>query len=371
MVLLQDCYRGFFIRAEAEQAFQSKASCLQIKNAMFAPIDFGFQTYRIDSRSKKSSFWVPGECVYMDKLLFSILWTTGTILISFLGWVLISTLLHRLYKPKKTDDRETGLGLIDPDAEARRQIDWAGTGVRIALGCLVATPVFFVLSVGILAMAYPESGSAAWVLLIAAVLMTGYALIRYKTALGHRREIQWYHEARAMVDRAVAPLVPRGYVVFRDFRDDELRIDHLLVGPKGVFALQTLVWPEHHKEGRSPHATVTYDGRALYFPQGEDHLIADHAQRQAEKISDWITKRLGMPIAARAMIALPGWQVKRTSSIGISVINPGQMEALFQYIQPWPLSEDLLLQIARLVENHHGTIRNIPIESVVGEGLTP
>jgi hypothetical protein len=50
MALLQDLYRPLFIRTEAEQVFQFKASSLQIKNAMFAPIDFGFQTYRIGVR---------------------------------------------------------------------------------------------------------------------------------------------------------------------------------------------------------------------------------------------------------------------------------------------------------------------------------
>jgi hypothetical protein len=305
----------------------------------------------------------------MEKLLFSVFWTLLTGAVTWLGWVMISTVVHRLRGQHTASAKNPPSGSLDKDAEERRQVDWAEAGVRIALGCLIATPVAFLMSMGVVSVVSADPGAAIWSLLVGAALMSGYAFLRYKGALGHRQDILWYHEARAMVDRAVAPLVPRGYVVFRDFSYDEIRIDHLLVGPKGVFAVQTHVRPTHPKEGQSSTSTVTYDGRALFFPQGEDHIMVGHAERQAEQVSEWITKHMGVGVAARAILTIPGWQVKRTSSQGISVINPAQMEALFQYIQPWPLSEDLLLQIVRLLENHHGNFSPIPIETVTGEGL--
>ena len=305
----------------------------------------------------------------MENLTFSVVWALGTGAVTWIGWVMLSTVYHQLGKHKRHVVQAPPLGETEGDAEERRQMDWAEAGERIALGCTIATPLFFMLSLGVLTATNALNPTAMWTLLIGAILMSAYAYKRYVSARRHHRDIKWYHEARAMVDRAVAPLVPRGYVVFRDFQDDELHIDHLLVGPKGVFALQTLVRTTQPKEGNVATFTVAYDGRALFFPQGEDHIIVNHAERQAEQISEWLTKRLGTPIAARAILTLPGWQVKRTSSQGISVINPGQMEALFQYILPWPLTEDFLLQIVRLLENHHGNFRPIPIETVAGEGL--
>ncbi|RJQ84270.1 MAG: NERD domain-containing protein [Desulfobacteraceae bacterium] len=306
----------------------------------------------------------------MEKDLFlSVLWSLGVGVATLFGWFFLGAVLRQLSEHQARKRRATPLGLIDTDAEKHRQSDAADTGVRIALGCLIATPAIFAFSYALLNMTGAvKMGSTIWGVIVGC-LLCGYAFSLYKAALRRRREIGWYHEAKSIVDRAIAPLVPRGYIVFRDFKDDDIAIDHLLVGPKGVFALQTLVRPANLKQGQPAVATVTYDGRALFFPQGEEHVFIEQAEKHAENISEWISKRLGLPIAARGMVALPGWQVKRTSAHGISVINPAQFEALFQYIKPWPLSEDTLLQIVRLLENHYGNVPGIPIESVAGEGL--
>jgi hypothetical protein len=305
------------------------------------------------------------ELVY---LISSIL---GAGAVTLLCWPLLGVALRVFAKQKTQKSRDIYPGFIDADIEKRREIEKADMGVRIAMSRLIATPILFGAAYIVLNLTGTLTvGSAALGLVAECVLLCGYAFIRYKGSLRDREELRWYHEAKTMVDRAIAPLVPRGYIVFRDFKADDISIDHLLIGPKGVFALQTLVRSANLKQGQPTVPMATYDGRALFFPQGEDHMIVERAEKNAEDISEWISKRVGMPIAARAIVALPGWQVKRTSAQGISVINPAQLEALFQYIKPWPLSEDILFQIVRLVENHYGdTTGGIPIETVAGEGL--
>lgn len=303
-------------------------------------------------------------------LLFSILYVLGAVLVTVLCWSTIGKALHMLARRKLPKGREAPLGFVSADAEKRRQTENADVGVRVAVSRLAATPIIFGVCYLVLFVTGAPRQEIVYAWSIAGFLgLCGFAFLRYRISLRKRRDIQWHHEAKAMVDKAIAPLIPRGYILFRDFRDDDMSIDHLLIGPKGVFALQTLVRSTNLKQGDSAVVMVTYDGRTLYFPQGEDHTIIEQAGKNADYISEWISKRLGLPIAARGIVALPGWQVKRTSAQGISVINPAQLEALFQYIKPWPLSEDTLYQIVRLVENHYGTSGGIPIETVAGEGL--
>jgi len=117
------------------------------------------------------------------------------------------------------------------------------------------------------------------------------------------------------------------------------------------------------------YGTVTYDGRALFFPGNEDHESVERACAEAERLSDWLSEALDIPLAARAIVALPGWQVKRTSAEGISVINPTQFEALFQYVRPRPLTTDAVALIAEQVRQHCMQIAT-PVNTTSPSGAT-
>ncbi len=57
-----------------------------------------------------------------------------------------------------------------------------------------------------------------------------------------------------------------------------------------------------------------------------------------------------MPLSVRAIVAVPDRQVKRISADGIPMVNPRQFAALFQLIQPHPLSEEMIRNIVRRIE---------------------
>jgi hypothetical protein len=52
----------------------------------------------------------------------------------------------------------------------------------------------------------------------------------------------------------------------------------------------------------------------------------------------------------RAVVALPGWYVNRTSSDGIPVVNPKQFTLLFKQIKPRDLSEEMIKRIVHQLE---------------------
>jgi hypothetical protein len=86
------------------------------------------------------------------------------------------------------------------------------------------------------------------------------------------------------------------------------------------------------------------------FPSGDDDKTIARAERQASWISDWISSAVGEQVAARAIVALPGWFVKRTSAEGISVVNPEQFPSLFRHIKPRHLSDETITRIVAAIE---------------------
>jgi hypothetical protein len=172
-----------------------------------------------------------------------------------------------------------------------------------------------------------------------------FSIYKAITLLNERRIIRLGYEGELAVGRELEQLAHDGFHVYHGFPAETSNIDHVVVGPKGVFAVETKTYAKPAPKDRVEDATVEYDGRMLYFPKGEDFKTIDQARQQASWLSDWLGKAIGEPIAARAIVALPGWFVKRTSAEGIPVVNPKQFSSLFKHIKPRPLSDSMIMRI--------------------------
>lgn len=165
-----------------------------------------------------------------------------------------------------------------------------------------------------------------------------------------RKKMRFGYEGALVVGQELDQLMHDGFHVYHGFPADKFNIDHIVVGPKGVFAVETKARSKPNTKKRVEDAPVEYDGRMLYFPKGNDFETIDQAKLKASWLSNWLGKAIGEPIAARALVALPGWLVKRTSSEGIPVVNPKQFPSLFEHIKPRPLSESMITRINHQID---------------------
>lgn len=159
-------------------------------------------------------------------------------------------------------------------------------------------------------------------------------------------------------------LLRDGYYVYHDFFADKFNIDHIVVGKKGVFAIETKAKSKPNTDERQKDATVEYNGRALLFPKWTDTETIVQAERQASWLSKWLGSAVGEPLAVKAVAALPGWFVKRTSSDGIPVVNPKQFTSLFKNIRQRDLSEE---KIKRIVHQLEQKCRDVEPTSTITE----
>lgn len=172
-----------------------------------------------------------------------------------------------------------------------------------------------------------------------------FSIYKMIKLLNERRRIRLGYEGELVVGQELYQLLRDGFSVYHDFPGEKFNIDHIVVGAKGVFAVETKARSKPTTKNCVDDAIVEYDGRMLSFPKGDDFKTIDQAKRQASWLSNWLGKAIGEPIAARAIVALPGWFVKRSSAEGISVVNPKQFSALFEHIKPRPLSESMITRI--------------------------
>ena len=190
-----------------------------------------------------------------------------------------------------------------------------------------------------------------WIASIISIALIAYMAYNLVKFLSRRKGVRLAYEGELAVGQELNQLMLHGYHVYHDFPADTFNIDHIIVGPKGVFAVETSTRSKGSSPNGSQEATVTYDGRMLTFADTTDFETIEQAEQQAEWLSEWLGAATGEPIAVRAIVTLPGWVVKRTSADGIPVVNPGQFASLFEHIKPRPLSETMLDRIKDKLEH--------------------
>ncbi len=178
------------------------------------------------------------------------------------------------------------------------------------------------------------------------LIFMGYYAWRLLQLSATRRSCRLRRDGEVAVGCELGLLAANGYRVFHDFPADGFKIDHIVVGPTGVMVVETLTRSHH----RPADAVLTYDGRMLHFPKFSDYKILEQANLKADWISRWMSATTGEDVCARAMVAVPGWSVKRTSADGIPVVNPRQFDTLFKHIKPRPMTVELMGHIVLQIE---------------------
>lgn len=237
-----------------------------------------------------------------------------------------------------------------------------------ALGLFLMPLLFFLFPLqAVYAGGLPE-GATLVAFLAAAALLQGWILWRLWRVLARARNLTLGYEAEVAVGQELDELRHLGYRVFHDVPadDSETHLDHVVVGPAGVFAVAARGRDAPRGlRGNGGYGNgsweVTYDGESLQFPGWRETLPLGQAMAQAEWLFEWLTEALGEPVAVRPILVLPGWSVKRTAVSGIPVLAAWRIQAYFERMRPRPeMSDTLIERIAGQLEQRCRVVALVP-----------
>lgn len=280
----------------------------------------------------------------------------------FIGVVHLALFLIEAHKKKKKRQAQTDTqALRGPGQSLLVRIDGVMADIHACYAYLSAIPLAVLVSHLFLSivMGVPETWQRSTVSVIIVLGYVVYYVGRLMVLGANRKVYRHAYDGEVEVAKELNRLMDEGYHVYHDFPADQFYIDHIVIGPTGVMAVETRTRSKAASRNRDLDPVVTYDGRMLHFPKYSDYQIIEKAKHQASWLSGWLASILGEDIAARAMVALPGWSVKRTSADGIPVVNPSQIETLFKHIKPRPLTES---QVASIVSQIDRQCRNSAID---------
>ncbi len=160
-----------------------------------------------------------------------------------------------------------------------------------------------------------------WLSAAAAGYGTGFQQWKkLRTIRDQLRNCRLGFDGERYVATELEPLLARGYRVFHDFVFDmrpggdktTFNIDHIAVGPEGVFAIETKTKRKRlNSGGNTPIHEVAFDGKMLRFPGGfttEEPIV--QAKQNAEALSKWLTGSAPERVEVRPLLVIPGWMIK-------------------------------------------------------------
>lgn len=165
-------------------------------------------------------------------------------------------------------------------------------------------------------------------LILTAVLFLSTALVCGRYVLGHlyRYRHDWlgYMGERA-VGEELTGLYARGFRIFHDVPAEgatkPFNLDHVVVGPSGLWLIETKTRRKGRARPGFKDHKVTFDGTKLIWPWGEDRTGIDQAQFEAQWLNEFIKRVTGIAVVAKPILALPGWYVHEKALGAVRVLN--------------------------------------------------
>lgn len=161
------------------------------------------------------------------------------------------------------------------------------------------------------------------------------------------------YEGELATAQLLGPLLAEGWQLFHDIPLPRGNIDHVLVGPGGVFAVETKYRSKPTDTKGKDSARALYDGQTIQFAGGaKERLPIEQAQAVSQALAKELSGRLGEPVCVNPVVALPGWFVSQTTKArpSVTVINP-KSHGLFKYQQSLDpkAQERIAFQLGKMV----------------------
>lgn len=120
-------------------------------------------------------------------------------------------------------------------------------------------------------------------------------------------------------------LLAQGCTVMHDLPAEGFNIDHVVIAPRGVYAVETKSFRKPKGAGEERHR-VGFDGKALRFPDFINTDAPAQAIRQAQWLAREIRSATGTACPVTAALALPGWYIVQDESVwrtaAVKVFSP-------------------------------------------------
>lgn len=275
-------------------------------------------------------------------------------------------------KKQARDERKSPLTtalLRTPGHTLRAQLEDGRVDMGFDLMALMAAPAVVMAFLYVTALV-TERLLPIGLLIFALMMVAGFCAYQIRALLRGQAQLdQWRLglDAEMAAGQELDQLMRQGAGVFHDLAGDGFNIDHVVIAPQGVFAIETKGYRKPNRNGGAADATVIYDGEALKFPEWSGTGPLRQAARQARWLAEWLTSATGDKIEVNPVVALPGWYVERKGRGPVMVLSGAELkDHLLKARAAKPLNAEQVRRVVHQVEQRCRDVQPFyrPIEEI-------
>lgn len=144
----------------------------------------------------------------------------------------------------------------------------------------------------------------ATVIAVVGLAYFGWQLVKYAPKV---QALRLAEDGEKAVGQYLECLREQDYKVFHDVVGDGFNVDHVLIGPGGVFTVETKTW----KKPAKGDAKIVFDGEQLTangFSPDRNPVV--QAKAQARWLSDLLAESTGKTFPVWPVLVFPGWFIE-------------------------------------------------------------
>jgi hypothetical protein len=177
---------------------------------------------------------------------------------------------------------------------------------------------------------------------IISIVAVGYATWRIWRTWPQLRAIRQGIEGEKAVGQYLEGLRENGYQVFHDLIGTGFNVDHVLIGPGGVFTIETKTWSKPVRG----EARIQFDGEKIALPGYKpNNKPIIQAKAQAGWLKGLLSESTGKEFHVFPVVVFPGWFIEcaDNSLRNIWVLEPRGLSKFLQHAQRKLSDEDINL----------------------------
>lgn len=179
-------------------------------------------------------------------------------------------------------------------------------------------------------------GYPAWQLyMLLATLLSAAGLVLYQLGrtLQQWREVRYLRDANIAVGHSLQRIAVGHGRVFHDVVTPAGVVDHVLVGPGGIYAVNVVA----HRAMRRESVSIADD--ELHFQPDGKQIAINEIATKTTRLEQEFRDLLKNAVRVRSVIAVPGWHADNQSSNGHLVVN----ERTLPMLRGWRDEADYLM----------------------------
>jgi hypothetical protein len=187
----------------------------------------------------------------------------------------------------------------------------------------------------------------------AALIAVLYATYRVRRAIPRLKALRLGLEGEKAVGQFLERLREQGFHVFHDVVGVGFNVDRVLVGPAGIFTIETKTW----SKPTTGNAQLTFDGESIRAgAMAPDRNPLIQARSQTNWLKSLLLESAGKKFEVRPVIVFPGWFVLNSAGTfkDVWVLEPKALPPFLSYEPNRMSHEDIKLasfHLSRLIRS--------------------